>query len=125
MRHYEIVLMFHPDRSDQISSLVESYTNTISNKSGVIHRLEDWGRRQLAYPINKIHKAHYTLLNIEVEQKVVAELEHSFRLDDAIIRSMVIRVKSAVTTDSPMVKNSDERRERKEPSVHTSTAMTQ
>ena len=125
MRHYEIVLMFHPDRSDQISSLVEHYTNIISNKSGVIHRLEDWGRRQLAYPINKIHKAHYTLLNIEVEQKVVTELEHSFRLDDAIIRSMVIRVKSAVTTDSPMVKNSDERRERKEPSVHTSTAMTQ
>lgn len=125
MRHYEIVLMFHPDRSDQISSLVESYTNTISNKSGVIHRLEDWGRRQLAYPINKIHKAHYILFNIEVEQKVVAELEHSFRLDDAIIRSMVIRVKSSVTTDSPMVKNSDERRERKEPSVHTSTAMTQ
>lgn len=125
MRHYEIVLMFHPDRSDQISSLVEHYTNIISNKSGVIHRLEDWGRRQLAYPINKIHKAHYILLNIEVEQKVVAELEHSFRLDDAIIRSMVIRVKSAVTTDSPMVKNSDERRERKEPSVHTSSAMTQ
>jgi small subunit ribosomal protein S6 len=117
--------MFHPDRSDQVSNLIEHYTDIISNESGIIHRLEDWGRRQLAYPINKIHKAHYILLNIEITQKIAVDLEHRFRFDDAIIRSMVIRVKSAVTADSPMFKNSDERRERKELPTHTSTVITQ
>ncbi|MGL9769595.1 MAG: 30S ribosomal protein S6 [Sodalis sp. (in: enterobacteria)] len=114
MRHYEIVLMVHPDQSEQVSSMIERYSALSSGAEGRIHRLEDWGRRQLAYPINKLHKAHYILLNIEAPQEVIDELEKAFRFNDAIIRSMIMRVKHAVTEASPIVKAKDERLERRE-----------
>ncbi|MFB6422193.1 MAG: 30S ribosomal protein S6 [Candidatus Malihini olakiniferum] len=112
MRHYEIILMFHPDQSEQIPSMIDRYTGAIIVAEGKIHRLEDWGRRQLAYPINKLHKAHYVLLNVEAPQEVIDELETDFRFNDAIIRSMVIRTKHAVTEVSPVLKAKDERRDR-------------
>jgi small subunit ribosomal protein S6 len=114
MRHYEIVFMVHPDQSEQVPGMIERYSATITNAAGQIHRLEDWGRRQLAYPINKLHKAHYVLLNVEAPQEAIDELETNFRFNDAVIRSMVMRVKHAVTEASPMVKAKDERRERRE-----------
>ncbi len=102
MRHYEIVLMVHPDQSEQVTGMIERYTGTITEANGQIHRLEDWGRRQLAYPIEKLHKAHYVLLNIEAPSEVVAELEESFRYNDAVLRSLTIRKDSAVTEASPL-----------------------
>ncbi|AEW44276.1 30S ribosomal protein S6 [Serratia symbiotica str. 'Cinara cedri'] len=110
MRHYEIVFMVHPDQSEQVPSMIERYSASIISGQGKIHRLEDWGRRQLAYPINKLHKAHYVLLNIEASQEVVDELENHFRFNDAVIRSMIMRVKCAITEASAMVKVKDERR---------------
>ena len=110
MRHYEIVFMVHPDQSEQVPGMIERYSATITNAQGQIHRLEDWGRRQLAYPINKLHKAHYVLLNVEAPQEAIDELETNFRFNDSVIRSMVMRVKHAVTEASPMVKAKDERR---------------
>ncbi len=104
MRHYEIVLMVHPDQSEQVTGMIERYTATITEASGVVHRLEDWGRRQLAYPIEKLHKAHYVLLNIEAPSEVVAELEESFRYNDAVLRSLTIRKDNAVTEASPLAK---------------------
>lgn len=104
MRHYEIVLMVHPDQSEQVTGMIERYTATITEASGQVHRLEDWGRRQLAYPIEKLHKAHYVLLNIEAPSEVVAELEESFRYNDAVLRSLTIRKDSAVTEASPLAK---------------------
>ncbi|QCT19589.1 30S ribosomal protein S6 [Jejubacter calystegiae] len=121
MRHYEIVFMVHPDQSEQVPGMIERYTGVITGAEGQIHRLEDWGRRQLAYPINKLHKAHYVLLNVEAPQEAIDELETSFRFNDAVIRSMVMRTKQAVTEASPMVKAKDERREqRREESASTS-----
>ena len=114
MRHYEIVFMVHPDQSEQVPGMIERYTGVITNAQGIIHRLEDWGRRQLAYPINKLHKAHYVLLNVEASQEVIDELETNFRFNDDVIRNMIMRVKHAVTEASPMVKAKDERRERRE-----------
>ena len=114
MRHYEIVFMVHPDQSEQVPGLIERYTGAITGAQGTIHRLEDWGRRQLAYPINKLHKAHYVLMNVEAPQEVIDELETTFRFNDAVIRSMVMRTKHAVTEASPMVKAKDERRERRD-----------
>ena len=114
MRHYEIVFMVHPDQSEQVPGMIERYTGAITAAAGTIHRLEDWGRRQLAYPINKLHKAHYVLLNVEAPQEVIDELETNFRFNDAVIRSMVMRTKNAVTEASPMVKAKDERRERRD-----------
>ncbi|AIN47496.1 30S ribosomal protein S6 [Candidatus Palibaumannia cicadellinicola] len=111
MRHYEIVLMVHPDQSEQVSGMIERYSTVITGAQGTIHRLEDWGRRQLTYPIKKLHKAHYVLMNLEVSQKVIDELEKSFRFNEAVIRSMIIRVKHAVAEASPMVKTKDEYRE--------------
>ena len=102
MRHYEIVFMVHPDQSEQVSGMIQRYTDLINAAEGKIHRLEDWGRRQLAYPINKLHKAHYVLLNIEAPQSVIDELETSFRYNDVIIRNMIMRTKDAVTEASPM-----------------------
>lgn len=111
MRHYEIVFLVHPDQSEQVPGMLERYSAIVTNAQGQVHRLEDWGRRQLAYPINKLHKAHYVLLNIEASQEVIDELETNFRFNDAVIRSMVMRVKHAVTeASSPMVKEKDERR---------------
>ena len=100
MRHYEIVLLVHPDQSDQVPGMIERYGATIEKANGVVHRSEDLGRRQLAFPISKIHKAHYILFNVEVEQDVLDELESAFRFNDAVIRSMVIRRKGVITGNS-------------------------
>jgi small subunit ribosomal protein S6 len=105
MRHYEIVVMVHPDQSDQVSSMMKRYQSMIEEGSGVVHRLEDWGRRQLAYPINKIHKAHYVLMNIECNQATLNELTTGFRFNDAIIRNLVIRLDGPVTAPSQLVKS--------------------
>ena len=113
MRHYEVVLLVHPDQSDQVVGMVERYIKLVQDNNGTIHRLEDWGRRQLAYPINKIHKAHYVLFNIETDGETLAELEELFRYNDAIIRSLVMRRDDAVTEESQLAKNADEKRARK------------
>ncbi|KGQ59218.1 30S ribosomal protein S6 [Gallibacterium anatis] len=110
MRHYEIVFMVHPDQSEQVPGMIERYTGSVKEAGGQIHRLEDWGRRQLAYPINKLHKAHYVLMNVEAPQGVIDELETTFRYNDAILRNVIIRTKHAVTEASPMVKAKDERK---------------
>ncbi len=107
MRHYEIVFMVHPDQSEQVPAMVERYRATIESSGGIIHRLEDWGRRQLAYPINKVHKAHYVLLNVECGAEALAELESAFRFNDAVLRNLVLRRKSAVTDVSPLAKEDD------------------
>ncbi|BFM49339.1 30S ribosomal protein S6 [Marinomonas sp. THO17] len=112
MRHYEIVFLVHPDQSEQVPAMVERYTNLITEDGGQVHRFEDWGRRQLAYPINKIHKAHYVLMNVECSESVLSELNDTFRYNDAIIRNMVIRRKEAVTAVSP-IKASEGREERR------------
>ena len=109
MRHYEIVVMVHPDQSGQVQAMIERYRVMIEEASGTIHRLEDWGRRQLAYPINKIHKAHYVLMNIECGQETLDELENGFRFNDAIIRHLTIRRKDAVTDVSKLSRTPDER----------------
>jgi len=108
MRHYEIVLMIHPDQSDKIADMIKRYSIIITNSSGKVHRLEDWGRRQLAYPINKLHKAHYILMNIETSIKIIDELKIKLRFNDAIIRSMILRVKKAFTNASPMLNVKEE-----------------
>ncbi|MDT9587280.1 MAG: 30S ribosomal protein S6 [Candidatus Arsenophonus melophagi] len=108
MRHYEIVFMVHPDQSAQVSSMIERYSSSIIKARGKIHRLEDWGRRQLAYPINKLHKAHYVLMNIETSQEIIDELERNFRFNDAIIRSMIMRVQHAIISSSPMEKPTED-----------------
>ncbi|MDD7424965.1 MULTISPECIES: 30S ribosomal protein S6 [Actinobacillus] len=110
MRHYEIVFMVHPDQSEQVPGMIERYTGSVKEAGGTIHRLEDWGRRQLAYPINKLHKAHYVLMNVEAPQSVIDELETTFRYNDAILRNVVIRTKHAVTEASPMAKAKDEKK---------------
>jgi small subunit ribosomal protein S6 len=104
MRHYEVVFLIHPDQSDQVSAMIDRYKEMITKDGGVIHRLEDWGRRQLAYPISKVHKAHYVLMNIECNQKTREELETAFRFNDAVIRNMILVCKRAITEPSPMVK---------------------
>lgn len=114
MRHYEIVFMVHPDQSEQVPGMIERYTGAITTAGGTIHRLEDWGRRQLAYPIDKLHKAHYVLLNVEAEQAVIDELESNFRYNDAVIRNMIMRTKGAVTEASPMAKAREERQGRRD-----------
>jgi len=109
MRHYEIVFLVHPDQSEQVPAMVERYRQIIEGKNGRIHRLEDWGRRQLAYPINKIHKAHYVLMNLECSREVLEELTTAFRFNDAVIRNLVIKREKAITEPSPLVKIKDER----------------
>lgn len=111
MRHYEIVIMIHPDQSEQVAGMVERYTSLVTSTGGKVHRLEDWGRRHLAYPINKVHKAHYVLMNIECSQEVLDELAHNFRFNDAIIRDLIIRRDEAVTETSPMMKAGEGRGE--------------
>ncbi|KMK52073.1 30S ribosomal protein S6 [[Actinobacillus] muris] len=110
MRHYEIVFMVHPDQSEQVPGMIERYTASIKEAGGQVHRLEDWGRRQLAYPINKLHKAHYVLMNVEAPQSVIDELETNFRYNDAVLRNLIVHTKSAVTEASPMVKAKEERK---------------
>lgn len=111
MRHYEVVFMVHPDQSDQVSGMIERYRTLIETDGGRIHRLEDWGRRQLAYPIQKLHKAHYVLMNIECSAAVLEELESVFRYNDAILRNMIIKCDKAITEASPLVKSQDDREE--------------
>ncbi|SUA51830.1 30S ribosomal protein S6 [Oligella ureolytica] len=105
MRHYEIVFIVHPDQSEQVPTMVERYQSMIAEKGGKVHRLEDWGRRQLAYPIQKLVKAHYICMNIEGGQDILDELEHSFRYNDAILRNLIIKTKRAVTEPSIMMKS--------------------
>jgi small subunit ribosomal protein S6 len=112
MRHYEIVFMVHPDQSEQVPGMIERYTGAIKEAGGAIHRLEDWGRRQLAYPIQKLHKAHYVLMNVEAPQTVIDELETNFRYNDAVLRNLIMRTDSAIVEPSPMAKVREERRER-------------
>jgi len=111
MRHYEVVFLVHPDQSEQVPAMIERYRTTIESDGGAIHRLEDWGRRQLAYPIQKLHKAHYVLMNIECSTTALEELTSAFRFNDAVIRNLVINRKEAVTEPSLLVKRPDERRE--------------
>lgn len=109
MRHYEIVVMVHPDQSDQVPGMLERYKKLITEGKGHIHRLEDWGRRQLAYPINKVHKAHYILMNIECNRETLVELHHNFRFNDAVIRNLILQQKEAIVTPSAMMESKDER----------------
>ncbi|KWX33191.1 30S ribosomal protein S6 [Pseudomonas aeruginosa] len=114
MRHYEIVFLVHPDQSEQVGGMVERYTKAVEEDGGKIHRLEDWGRRQLAYAINNVHKAHYVLMNVECSAKALAELEDNFRYNDAVIRNLVMRRDEAVTEQSEMLKAEESRNERRE-----------
>jgi small subunit ribosomal protein S6 len=114
MRHYEIVFLVHPDQSEQVPGMVERYSASVAAGNGTVHRMEDWGRRQLAYPINKIHKAHYILMNIECGQEVLDELNSTFRYNDAVLRSMVVRRDEAVTAESPIMKQENAEKADKE-----------
>jgi small subunit ribosomal protein S6 len=109
MRHYEIVFIVHPDQSEQVPAMIERYRANITTRGGSIHRLEDWGRRQMAYPIQKIHKAHYVLMNIECDQETLDELDHGFKFNDAVLRHLTIKRKAAETTASPMMKEEKSR----------------
>jgi small subunit ribosomal protein S6 len=109
MRHYEIVFIVHPDQSEQVPAMIERYRTLVTSKDGQIHRLEDWGRRQLAYAIQKIHKAHYVLMNIECNQETLDELEHAFRFNDAVLRHLTVKTKTAVTVPSAMMKEEKSR----------------
>ena len=113
MRHYEVVLLVHPDQSNQVADMVTKYRSIVEDNGGNNHRLEDWGRRQLAYPINKIHKARYVLLNIECNDETLAQLEELFKYNDAIIRSLIIRRDEAITEQSPLAKEAEDKRTRK------------
>lgn len=112
MRHYEIVYLVHPDQSEQVSAMAERYQGVIEQGGGKVHRYEDWGRRQLAYAINKVHKAHYIMMNVEANQETLDEIENLFRFNDAIIRSLVLKKKEAVTEPSVMLKEVEEERKR-------------
>ncbi len=109
MRHYEIVFIVHPDQSEQVPAMVERYKALVTARNGQIHRLEDWGRRQMAYPIQKVHKAHYVLMNIECDGETLTELEHAFKFNDAVLRHLIIKMKKAVATASPMMKEEKSR----------------
>ena len=109
MRHYEIVFIVHPDQSEQVPAMVERYRSVIAQRNGVVHRLEDWGRRQLAYSIQKLHKAHYVLMNIECDGETLGELEHSFKFSDAVLRHLIVRMPKAVTAPSPRMKEEKSR----------------
>lgn len=113
MRHYEIVFLVHPDQSEQVSGMVERYTKTIKDDGGQVHRMEDWGRRQLAYSINKIHKAHYIMLNVECSEAALEELTTNFRYNDAVLRHLVVREDKAIVEESPIMKAEKDSRERK------------
>src|SRR5690554_5102401 len=121
MRHYEVVFIVHPDQSEQVPAMIERYQAVVTADGGKVHRLEDWGRRQLAYPIQKLVKAHYVCLNIECGQSELDELEHSFRYNDAILRHLIIKTKDAVTEPSLMMK-SVEREEARKTTAETTTA---
>ena len=109
MRHYEICFIVHPDQSEQVPAMIERYKGVVAQRNGIVHRLEDWGRRQLTYTIQKVHKAHYVLMNIECDQETVNELEHSFKFSDAVLRHLIIKMAKAVTAPSPMMKEEKSR----------------
>ena len=113
MRHYEIVFIVHPDQSEQVPAMVERYKGVIAARSGTVHRIEDWGRRQLAFPLAKVHKAHYVLMNIECDQETLDELEHSFRFNDAVLRHLTVQKKKAETGPSLMMKTVEREEARK------------
>ena len=114
MRHYEIVFLVHPDQSEQVPGMIERYSSLISQGGGVMHRTEDWGRRQLAYPINKIHKAHYILLNVECALETLEEIETAFRFNDAVLRNLIMKRKNPDKEESPLMKIERESKEKKE-----------
>jgi len=114
MRHYEVVFLVHPDQSEQVPAMVERYRGMIAAGSGQVHRFEDWGRRQLAFPISKVHKAHYVLMNVECDQKTLAELTGSFRFSDAVLRHLVVSMDAAVTEPSPMARGEEENEGRRD-----------
>ncbi|MGH6623162.1 MAG: 30S ribosomal protein S6 [Burkholderiaceae bacterium] len=122
MRHYEICFIVHPDQSEQVPGMIDRYKATITAGKGVVHRIEDWGRRQLAYPIEKLVKAHYVLLNIECDNKTLEELEHAFRYNDAVLRHLTIKTKKAETAPSPMMKVVEREEARKAANEPTVTA---
>ena len=109
MRHYEIVFIVHPDQSEQVPAMVERYKGIVAARKGQVHRLEDWGRRQLSYPLQKVHKAHYVLMNIECDSETLNELEHAFRFNDAVLRHLTVKMTKAVTAPSPMMKEEKSR----------------
>jgi small subunit ribosomal protein S6 len=109
MRHYEVVFIVHPDQSEQVPAMVDRYRTLVTGRNGSIHRLEDWGRRQLAYPVQKVHKAHYVLMNIECDAETLAELEHAFKFNDAVLRHLTIKMRKAVVAPSPMMKEEKSR----------------
>ena len=113
MRHYEIVFLVHPDQSEQVPGMIERYSNTITQGGGKIHRVEDWGRRQLSFPISKIHKAHHILFNIECGKEVLDEINTAFRFNDAVLRNLIMSRKQADAEESPIMKIENERREKK------------
>jgi small subunit ribosomal protein S6 len=115
MRHYEVVFLVHPDQSEQVRAMVDRYRTLIESGGGVIHRLEDWGRRQLAYPINKVHKAHYVLMNIECSAQILNELTNAFRFNDAVIRNLVIKRDEAITEPSLLAKSAEDERRQETP----------
>jgi len=134
MRHYEIVFIVHPDQSEQVPAMIERYKGMVTARSGRIHRLEDWGRRQMAYPIQKMHKAHYVLMNVECDKESLGELEHAFRFNDAVLRHLTVNMDSAVTDPSPMMRQEKSRaasagpdqarqpQEQQQPAAQTSAA---
>ena len=109
MRHYEVVFIVHPDQSEQVPAMIERYKTLVTARNGAIHRLEDWGRRPMAYPIQKVHKAHYVLMNIECDGETLAELEHAFKFNDAVLRHLTVKTRKAVVTPSPMMKEEKSR----------------
>jgi small subunit ribosomal protein S6 len=109
MRHYEVVFIVHPDQSEQVPGMVDRYRQMVTGRSGKIHRLEDWGRRQLTYPIQKVHKAHYVLMNVECDNETLGELEHAFKFNDAVLRHLIVKMSGAVSAPSPMMKEEKSR----------------
>ena len=113
MRHYEIVVLVHPDQSEQVPAMLERYKGMVAATGGTVHRVEDWGRRQLAFPIAKVHKAHYLLMNVEIDQATLGELTGAFRFSDAVLRHLVVAMDEAVTEPSPMARGEEEEAERR------------
>ena len=109
MRHYEVVFIVHPDQSEQVPGMVERYRQMVTGRGGKIHRLEDWGRRQLTYPIQKVHKAHYVLMNVECDNETLGELEHAFKFNDAVLRHLIVKMSGPVSAPSPMMKEEKSR----------------
>ena len=124
MRHYEIVFLVHPDQSDQVPAMIEKYKAMVEDDGGSIHRLEDWGRRHLAYPINKVHKAHYVLMNVECGEKALEEIETAFRYNDSVIRNMIMRCKAAITEPSPLARSKEEEARDRRPAPVAETVTT-